>query len=170
MRDKYISELNSFPQVIPDLFLRRSLLFHKVATNLDVRTIDDWDIGPRFFDQGNETRHLRVIDNDDIGSASSKRASLRKPISSSVISNPMIHLILAFLGQTNGRVCDTCHLATLASTQVTLKNIVIVLGDSEHLWIRLRNVPVCQPRIAKGSVPFDIHAKKFPKSNQRVTH
>ena len=33
---------------------------------LDVRTIDNWNIGPGLLDERNETWHLRVIDEDDI--------------------------------------------------------------------------------------------------------
>ena len=61
MTDEQVGELNVLPQVLPDSFLRGTLLLNKITTDLDVRAVDDRKLGSNFLDERNETGHLRVI-------------------------------------------------------------------------------------------------------------
>ena len=53
--------MNVVPQVLPNLLLGRARVVNEVAANFDVGAIDDGEPRADFLDQGNETRHLRVI-------------------------------------------------------------------------------------------------------------
>jgi len=47
--------------VLPNLLLRRARDMNKVATNFDVRAIDNREIRSDPLDEWNQTRHLRII-------------------------------------------------------------------------------------------------------------
>jgi hypothetical protein len=53
--------LDVVPEVLPHFLLRRARLVDEIATDLDVRSVDDGDVGANFLDEGNETRHLRIV-------------------------------------------------------------------------------------------------------------
>jgi hypothetical protein len=61
MTDEEICQLDVVPKVVPDFLLRGTFHVHKIATDLDVRSVDDGKLGPDFFDKRNETGHLGVI-------------------------------------------------------------------------------------------------------------
>lgn len=53
--------LDVVPEVLPNLLLRRTRYVNKIATDLNMRAVDDGDIGSDFSDERNETWHLRII-------------------------------------------------------------------------------------------------------------
>ena len=108
MTDEHIRELNSLPQVIPNLLLGGALALDEVTADLDMGSVDDWDVRTILFDQRNETRHLWVINNNNVGSPSRKRAAFGEPIPCGIVANPMGQLGLTIFGQTNGFIRDTC--------------------------------------------------------------
>lgn len=61
MANEEIRMLDVVPEILPDLLLRGALLMDKVATDLDVGTIDDGKIWAGLFNQRNQARHLGVI-------------------------------------------------------------------------------------------------------------
>lgn len=61
MRDEEVCVLDVVPEVLPNLLLRRARDVDQVTSDLDVRTVDDRQVGAHALDQGDESRHLRVI-------------------------------------------------------------------------------------------------------------
>ena len=118
MRDEDVGELDSLPQVLPDFFLRGTGAFDKVAADLNVGAVDDGNTRTILFDQGDESRHLRIVDDHDVGAARGKGPSFREPVSIGIVGDPVIHLHLTFLRQANRRICDTCKLAHVARAPV----------------------------------------------------
>lgn len=59
--DEHVTSLDIAPQEIPDLGLGATGLGNKVTTDLDVGSVKDRTIGCQFLDQGDEARHLRVV-------------------------------------------------------------------------------------------------------------
>ena len=106
MTDEDIRELNSFPQILPNFLLRRVFAFDEVTADFDMRTVNYGDIWTIFLDQWNETRHLMVIDNDNVDSTTSKRTAFGKPVSIRIIFNLTIDLSLTIFRQAEGRICD----------------------------------------------------------------
>lgn len=51
--NEQIGKLDSVPKILPDLRLRRPLLVNKIRANLNVRPIDNGQIGPGTFDERN---------------------------------------------------------------------------------------------------------------------
>ena len=75
MTDKDIRLLYKIPHPLPYLLLRAPRPVHKVAADFDMRTVNNFDFRANFFDQRNECRHLRVINDNDVCSTRSKRAA-----------------------------------------------------------------------------------------------
>jgi hypothetical protein len=61
LTDEKVCNLDIIPEILPNLFLRRARHVNQIATDLNVRTIDDRQFGPELFYQGNETGHLRIV-------------------------------------------------------------------------------------------------------------
>ena len=59
--DEEIGKLDVIPQVLPHFLLRRTSNMHEIATNLNVRAVDDRQVGADLLDQRDEAWHLRVI-------------------------------------------------------------------------------------------------------------
>lgn len=59
--DEQIRMLDVVPQVLPNLLLRRPSDVNEIATDLNVRPVDDGDVRADFLDQGYKAWHLRVI-------------------------------------------------------------------------------------------------------------
>jgi hypothetical protein len=129
MTDEYIRQLNSFPQESPDLFLRATRYSGQVASNFDMRAVDDLDIRASLFNQRNEARHLWIINDDDVGTTLRQRSTMGKPISSCVKGDPLRILLLLFKGESSIGGCNT------------LEDIVIRLCNTEDRRTRLRNKP-----------------------------
>lgn len=64
MADEHISILDVAPEKLPDIVLGGPFLRHEVGPDLNVRAIENWAVRSNFLDQGNETRHLRVVNLD----------------------------------------------------------------------------------------------------------
>lgn len=59
--DEHVCILDVTPQERPNVVLRGPILGNKVGSNLDVGSIENGAFGSDLLDQGNETRHLRII-------------------------------------------------------------------------------------------------------------
>jgi hypothetical protein len=59
--DEQVRMLNVIPEILPDLLLRRSWNVNEVTANLDVRSVDDWQVRAILLDEWDETWHLGVI-------------------------------------------------------------------------------------------------------------
>lgn len=152
--------LNTAPEVIPDLGLRRTLNVNEITANLgsnhrsivnslahdqerlkaylDMGTIDNGNVGSCLLDEGNESWHLRVVDEDDICATSGlaryiritkqgtkdeeahKRSTFREPVALGVVGDPLGELLLLRQGQSEAGISDT------------LEDVVVVLGGPEH--------------------------------------
>jgi hypothetical protein len=66
MANEEIGKLDVVPQVLPDFLLRRALDVYEIATDLNVRTVDDWELRADFLDQGDQTWHLRIVYMEDV--------------------------------------------------------------------------------------------------------
>lgn len=64
MTDEHVRMLDVVPEVLPNLVLRRTLHTDQVATDLDMRTVDDRHVRANTSDQRDQARHLRVICNE----------------------------------------------------------------------------------------------------------
>jgi hypothetical protein len=107
MTDEHVCEFNPLPQVLPDFFLWRARTFDEITADLNVRTIDDRNTGTMLLDQGNESGHLRVVDDDDVGASRGKGSTFREPVSIGVVTDPMVHLNLFFLRQAKVGIGNT---------------------------------------------------------------
>jgi hypothetical protein len=107
VRDEEIGKLDPVPQVLPDLTLRRASNVNEITADFYVRAIDNGDLRTSFADERDEARHLRIIDEDDIGTSCSKWATFGEPITLSVVLDPLGELLLLSKSQTKGRVGDT---------------------------------------------------------------
>jgi hypothetical protein len=139
--DEHVCEFNLLPQVLPDFFLRRARTFDEVAADLNVGSVDDGDTGTMLLDQGNESGHLRVVDDDDVGATRGKGSTFREPVSIGIVTDPMVHLGLFFLGQAKVGIGNTYTGQPHLTGAITLEDIVIILGDAEDGGIRLGHVP-----------------------------
>ena len=63
MTNEKVCMLDVVPEVFPDFLLRGPLLVDKVATDLDVRAIDDRKLWTGLLDQRDQARHLGVVYN-----------------------------------------------------------------------------------------------------------
>lgn len=130
--DEHIGQLDVAPEKIPNVSLRRALLGHEVFPNLNVRAIQHGSRGFPLLAQRNQAWHLRVVDDDNIGSAFfrlAQRPTLREPVSIRILGDPVYDLRLLFVGD------------TLLGKTDSLQDIVHVLCDPEDAGPRLRNVP-----------------------------
>lgn len=59
--NEHVARLDVAPQEIPDVGLGRARLGNEVASDLDMRSIENWAAWCRFLDEWNEAGHLRVI-------------------------------------------------------------------------------------------------------------
>lgn len=69
MRNKHVGVLDPAPQIVPDLGLRRAGNVNEVTADFDVGSIEDGDAWADFSNEGDQTRHLRVIDEDYVGAS-----------------------------------------------------------------------------------------------------
>lgn len=61
LTDEQIRELDVVPEVLPHLFLGRSGHVDEVAADLDVRAVDDRQLGADFLDQRDQPGHLGIV-------------------------------------------------------------------------------------------------------------
>ena len=61
MTDEDIRVFDVIPEILPDFLLRRTLLMNEVATDLDVGTVDDGEVGAGLLDQRDQAWHLGII-------------------------------------------------------------------------------------------------------------
>lgn len=115
---------------------------YEIATDLNVGTVDDWQLRPDLLDQWDEARHLGVVytnslpldlratetddlngltDESDITPTGCKWATLSRP-AKTVLENPRVKVFLLFLGQAEARICHA------------LENVVVVLRCPEYRW------------------------------------
>ena len=145
--DEHVASLNVVPEEVPDICLGRAGFGNQITADLNVRAVENRAVGCNLLDQGNEARHLRVIDldllvsmatnrrqvnthNHDIGAAILRRAegpTRGEPVPIGIVGNPVDDGLLLFRGDALIGVADT------------LKNVVDVLGDSEDAGSRLRH-------------------------------
>ena len=59
--DEHITPLDIAPEEVPDIGLWRASLGDEVATDLDVGSVQDRAVRYDLLDQGDEARHLRVV-------------------------------------------------------------------------------------------------------------
>src|SRR5690242_351925 len=69
MEDKCIGLANPafIPQVLPDFTLRRGGVGHQLARIVDMIAPDDFGGWIQFFEEGEQWRWLRVVDDDNVG-------------------------------------------------------------------------------------------------------
>jgi len=90
MTDIDIRLLNISPYPFPNLFLRAPRPVYEIAADLDMRTVDNFDLRAKSFDYRNECRHLMVINDDDIRSTRSEGTAGQEPVALRIYSNPFI--------------------------------------------------------------------------------
>lgn len=144
MTYEQVGQLDVLPQVLPDFLLRGSFLVDEITADLDVRAIDDGELGANFLNEGDQTRHLRVVcgrqsmpskltktltNEGNIHPAGCEGTALRSP-SQTVLENPGVELIFSFLGQAKVRSGDA------------LENVVVVLCCPEDARRRIRHIPI----------------------------
>jgi hypothetical protein len=61
LTDKQVCKLDIVPQILPNFLLGRSLDVYKVTSDLDMRAIHNWQVGPELFDEWYEPWHLRIV-------------------------------------------------------------------------------------------------------------
>jgi hypothetical protein len=61
LTDEQICKLDVVPQILPDFFLGRTFDVNKIASDLDMGAIHNWQIGPELLDEWYEPWHLRII-------------------------------------------------------------------------------------------------------------
>ena len=61
MADEHVTILDVAPEEVPDIGLWRASLCNQVAANLNVRSVQHRSVRSGFLDQGDQARHLRVI-------------------------------------------------------------------------------------------------------------
>ena len=61
MTDEQVGQLDVLPEVLPYSLLRGTFLLNEITADLDVRAVDNGQLGSDFLDKGDETGHLRVI-------------------------------------------------------------------------------------------------------------
>lgn len=59
--DEHVGALDGVPEEVPDVGLGRALCSSKIASDLDVRSVENGSVGGELLDEGNEARHLRII-------------------------------------------------------------------------------------------------------------
>ena len=59
--DEHVTALNVAPEEVPDVGLGRASLGDKVAADLDVGAVQDRAVWRGLLDQGDQARHLRVV-------------------------------------------------------------------------------------------------------------
>lgn len=142
--DEHVGQLDVAPEEVPDVSLGRVRLGHKITADLDMRSVQNRPVRGQLLDQGNQARHLWVINlalvsihkyrslviaapcsvtyDNNIGTAfrsRPKRAALRKPVTLGILGDPVKNGLLLLGGNALIRVADS------------LQDIVDVLGDSE---------------------------------------
>jgi hypothetical protein len=66
MTDEEVSGLNMSPEEFPNIGLWSSRSCDKIASHLNMASINDWALGINFFSKRNQSRHLRVVNDNDI--------------------------------------------------------------------------------------------------------
>lgn len=129
MANEHICKLNSIPEVLPNLLLRTPLDPDKVAPNLDVAPVNDFDFWSLLFNQRDQTGHLGIVDDHDVSASVGKWTALAEPVALGVVDDPVGHLSLSLFVKSLGGVGDA------------LEDVVIRFCDSEDFRIRLRDIP-----------------------------
>jgi hypothetical protein len=143
--DEHVGLFDVTPEIGPDIILGRSFFGNKITSDLDVRSVEDRAIRSESLDHRDKSGHLGIIDlcqwlvayfflydavgimdeayENDVGTAllwGAEGATLREPVSLSIVFNPVADGSLL------------CIRDTLVGMTDTLKNVVLVLGDSEN--------------------------------------
>lgn len=151
--------LNTAPEVIPDLGLRRTLNVNEVTANLcsnhpsivdslahdqerlkaylDMGTIDNRNVGSCLLDKRNESWHLRVVDEDDICATSglaryiriTKQGTKDEAHKRSTFREPVAFSVV---GDPLGELLLLRQGQSEAGISDTLEDVVVVLGGPEH--------------------------------------
>lgn len=136
MADEKVGFLDVVPNLFPNFRCRRASLIRQVSAHLDVATKYDRTDWFYLFRNLDKARHLRVVYNDNMRSALRARGKRSNfpliafdpgPVyilTAPVIQNSDLLLREAFFRRGN-----------------TLNNIMIVLCDTENLWVRPRDIP-----------------------------
>jgi hypothetical protein len=61
LTDEQIRKLDVVPQILPDFFLGGTFNMNKITSDLDMRAIHNWQIGPELLYEWYEPWHLRII-------------------------------------------------------------------------------------------------------------
>lgn len=130
MGDEDVGEFDAVPEVLPHLVLRGVFDVHKIRADFDVGSVDDFDIGTGFAEEGDEAGHLRVIDDDDVGAARCERPAGGKPVLFGVVRDPFFETFLFVLVEADGGGGDA------------LEDVVVGFGDAEDGGVGLGDVPV----------------------------
>lgn len=83
--DEQVRMLNVVPEILPDLLLGRSWNVDQVASNLDMRSVDDWQVRAILLDEWDETWHLRIVWGGSISEVDQERS---KHLPMKAISTP----------------------------------------------------------------------------------
>jgi len=59
--DEHVGALDGVPEEVPDVGLGRALGGSKITSDLNVRSVEDGAVRGKRLDEGNEARHLRII-------------------------------------------------------------------------------------------------------------
>jgi hypothetical protein len=106
MRDEHIGMLDPAPKVFPHLALRRASNVNEITADFNVRAIENRDFRTSFADERDEAGHLRIVDENNIGTARSKRTTLREPVSLCIVFDPLRELLLLRQSEAKGRISD----------------------------------------------------------------
>lgn len=130
MADEQIRQLDLLPEIAPDLILRASLFVNQITAELNVRPENDWNIRTESLDDGNQPRHLMVVNDDNISSSLRReRAPGKQPLRLGIALDPVVAELALLFRKTNSRIGNT------------LKDVVVVFCGPKHTWIRLWDIP-----------------------------
>jgi hypothetical protein len=160
MWDEEIGMLDTAPEVIPDLSLRRTLNVNEVTANLcsnnrsivdssahdqqrpgaylDMGTIDNWNVWSGLLDERNEPWHLRVVDEDDICATSALGKHIwiikqgTKDEEAHKRSTFREPVALGVVGDPLGELLLLREGQSEVGISDTLEDVMVVLGGPEH--------------------------------------
>lgn len=133
MADEDITSLDTVPHPIPDVGGRGTLLVSKVGADLDMATEDDRTGWIPFFGNLDKTRHLRIVDDDNVGAtlvASREGPAILCPVSFSLVFDPLVELFNIAFREALGNI-----------RLYALEDVVVVFGDTKDASPRIGHIP-----------------------------